>query len=163
MEKGEKNPKIEMVKYLELIDQNEIGLIFDTVSKVCEFPGLASTHSICILIFILYWWIRYKSPTKCWYPFLPYSMQFLSCSISLGEGGFNLGTAPTFFVQVWHPGFVDPGLAPVFFSHKWLHQRFIIFSLLYVHSDIGYEIETLSRMFHFFSTHIYLLLLWTNN
>ena len=38
--------------------------------------------------------------------------------ILFSEGGFNLGTATAFFVQVWHPGFVDLGPAHAFFSHK---------------------------------------------
>ena len=33
------DPKIETVKYLELIDQNKIWLIFNTAFKVCKFPG----------------------------------------------------------------------------------------------------------------------------
>ena len=40
----------------------------------------------------------------------PVSLCFLH--ILFSEGGFTLGTAPAFFVQVWHPGFVDPGPAP---------------------------------------------------
>ena len=35
-----------MVKYLELIDQNKIRLIFNTASKMCKFTGLESSHSI---------------------------------------------------------------------------------------------------------------------
>ena len=39
------DPKIETVKYLELINQNKIGLIFGTASKLCKFCGHASGHS----------------------------------------------------------------------------------------------------------------------
>ena len=41
--KNKYDPKIETVKYLELIDKNKIWLIFNTASKVCKFPGRAST------------------------------------------------------------------------------------------------------------------------
>ena len=37
------DPKIEAVKYLELIDQNEILLIHNTASKVSKFLGHASS------------------------------------------------------------------------------------------------------------------------
>ena len=52
MEQKRKNmydPKIETVKYLVLSDQkdqNKSWLIFNTASKVYEFPGLVSNHSI---------------------------------------------------------------------------------------------------------------------
>ena len=49
MKKKQKNkydPKIEMVKYLNLIDRNKIWLIFNTASKVFKFPGHASSYSI---------------------------------------------------------------------------------------------------------------------
>ena len=34
--------------------------------------------------------------------------------VYLCEGRFNLGPAPALFVRVWHPGFIDPGLATAF-------------------------------------------------
>ena len=39
--KNKYRPKFETVEYLELIDQNKIQLIFNTVSKVCKSPGHA--------------------------------------------------------------------------------------------------------------------------
>ena len=42
--KNKYDPKIETVKYLELIGQNKIWLIFNTASKVCKFPGNAYSH-----------------------------------------------------------------------------------------------------------------------
>ena len=44
-QKNVDDPKIETVKYLELINQNKIGLIFGTASKLCKFCGHASGHS----------------------------------------------------------------------------------------------------------------------
>ena len=45
------DPKIETVKYLELIEQNKMWLIFNTASKMCKFPGHASNHSFFITFF----------------------------------------------------------------------------------------------------------------
>ena len=44
--KNKYDPKIEMVKYLELIDQNKIWLLLNTASKVYTFPRHVSSHSI---------------------------------------------------------------------------------------------------------------------
>ena len=46
MKKKQKNkydPKIETVKYLELIEQNQIWPILTLPQKVCKFPGHASS------------------------------------------------------------------------------------------------------------------------
>ena len=43
------DPKIETVKYLELIDQNRIWLIFNADSKLYKFPGHISSHSILFI------------------------------------------------------------------------------------------------------------------
>ena len=40
------DPKIKTVKYLELINQNKIWLVFNIALKVCKFPEHASSHSI---------------------------------------------------------------------------------------------------------------------
>ena len=61
--------------------------------------------------------------------------------ILFSEGGYTMVPEPAFFVRVWHTGFVDPGPAPAFFSHKFLHQRDILLSLVHFHSDIGYKIK----------------------
>ena len=45
-QKNKYDPKIETVKYLELIDQNKIWLIFNIASTACKFSGHASSHSI---------------------------------------------------------------------------------------------------------------------
>ena len=45
-QKNKYNPKIETVKYLKLIDQNKIWPIFNAASKLCKYPGHASSHSI---------------------------------------------------------------------------------------------------------------------
>ena len=39
------DPKIETVKYLESIDQNNIWLILNIASKVCKFTGHTPSHS----------------------------------------------------------------------------------------------------------------------
>ena len=69
--------------------------------------------------------------------------------ILFSEGGFNLGTATAFFVQVWHPVLVDPGTAPAFFVIKFLHQRDIHFSLVHVHSNMRYKIKMFSGIYFF--------------
>ena len=53
-------------------------------------------------------------------------------------------------VGVWQPGFVDPGPAAAFLVIKCLHQRDILFSLVHVHSDIGYKNYKIVRDVSFF-------------
>ena len=53
------DPKIETVKYLELICQNKIRVILNTTSKVWKFPGHASSHSTFKSLF-------YVIPTQIW-------------------------------------------------------------------------------------------------
>ena len=43
-QKNKYDPIIETVKYLEVIDQNKIWLIFNNASKVCKFTGHESSH-----------------------------------------------------------------------------------------------------------------------
>ena len=45
-QKNKYDPKLKTVKHLELIDQNKTRLILNIASKVCKFPGHASSHSI---------------------------------------------------------------------------------------------------------------------
>ena len=46
------NPKIETVKYLELIDQNKNCLFLKTASNCAKFPEHASSHSIFNTFFL---------------------------------------------------------------------------------------------------------------
>ena len=50
-QKNKCDPKIETVKYLEIIDQNKTWLILNTASKVFKFPGHASNHSTFNIFF----------------------------------------------------------------------------------------------------------------
>ena len=45
-QENEYDPKLEMVKYLEPIDQNKIWLLLNTASEACKFPVHAYRHSI---------------------------------------------------------------------------------------------------------------------
>ena len=79
------------------------------------------------------------------------------------EGIFTPGLAPAFLKRVQHPGFVGPGPAPAFLVIKFLHQRDILFSLVHVHSDIGYKHYKIVRDILFYSMQIYPLLICTIN
>ena len=54
------DPKVEVVKYLEVIDQNKIWLTFNTASKVCKFPEHAPCRSIFNTFLSNFGFLKYR-------------------------------------------------------------------------------------------------------
>ena len=66
------DPKIETFKYLVLFDQrdqNKSWLVFNNDSKVCKFPGLVSSHSIFIAIFLKLHKTKVQKQNYCYLKF----------------------------------------------------------------------------------------------